>query len=62
MVLQIILPASRVYLPWVLLPFTMTIGFIGYTIEWKIRRNKITEAPKSIFEQREERRLRELKD
>ena len=62
MVLQIILAASRVYLPWVLLPFTMTIGFIGYTLEWKIRGNKVTEAPKSIAEQREERRLRELKD
>ena len=60
MVLQIVLASSRVFLPRILLPFTMTIGFIGYTLEWTIRGNKITEAPKSIAEQREERRLREL--
>lgn len=62
MVIQIILAASRAYMPWILLPITMTIGFVGSTIEWKLRGDKPIEPPKSIAEQRDERRLREMKD
>ena len=62
MVIQIILAASRSYVPWILLPITMTIGFIGSSVEWKLRGNKPIEAPKSIAEQRDERRLKEMKD
>lgn len=62
MVIQIILAVSRAYLPWILLPFTMTIGFIGSSIEWRLRGNKPIEAPKSIAEKRDERRLKEMED
>ena len=63
MVLQaFIIRVVRAYAPWILLPVTMTIGFIGYNLESVIRRKfgRTIEQPKSIDEQREERRLREM--
>ncbi len=52
----------RVYAPWVLLPVTMTIGFIGYNLETaaRTRYGKTIEQPKSIEEQRQDRRLKEM--
>ena len=48
--------------PQILLPITITVGFIGYTIEGYVRSRSppALEASKSISELREERRLQEL--
>ncbi len=62
MVWQLIIQGVRVYAPWVLLPVTMAIGFIGYSLENVIRQRygRAIEQPKSINEQRQERRLKEM--
>ena len=61
MVWQLVVGAVRVYAPWIMLPVTITVGYIGYSLEWMIRKPRNLEGPRSIQEQREERRLEELK-
>ena len=60
MVWNIILSGARSYAPWIMLPVTVTVGFIGYNLEWAVRSSKPVEAAKSTQEQREERRLKEV--
>ena len=60
MVWQIVVGVVRAYAPWIMLPVTITVGYIGYSLEWMIRKPNL-EGPKSIQEQREERRLEEMK-
>jgi len=48
------------YFPQVLLPVTITVGFIGYSIETYIRSPPPVEKSKSVSELREERRLRQM--
>lgn len=59
MVWNIIINAARVYAPWIMLPITMTIGFIGYNFENLVRRPKSIKT-QSTLERREERRLKEM--
>ena len=60
MVWNLIINAARVYAPWIMLPVTMTIGFIGYNFENLVRRPKSIPKVESTLERREERRLKEL--
>ena len=60
MVWQLVFGAVRAYAPWIMLPVTITVGYIGYSLEWMIRKPRNLEL-KGIQEQREERRLEELK-
>ena len=49
--------------PQIMLPITITIGFIGYSIENYFRRPQLPDAmSQSVIEIREERRLKELED
>ena len=58
---QIAIQIAKRYFPQVMLPITITIGFIGYSIETYWRPLKPLEGrPKSVSELREERRLREM--
>ena len=58
---QIAIQVVKRYFPQILLPITITVGFIGYSIENYIRPpRQLTQQSKSISEQREERRLKEM--
>ena len=57
---QIVLQVAKRYFPQILLPITITVGFIGYSIETYIRPPQPAEKSKSVSEIREERRLRKL--
>lgn len=48
------------YFPQIMLPITITVGFIGYSIENYLRPPKALPSSKSTTERREERRLKEL--
>jgi len=52
----LILNALRIYTPYLLLPVTMTVGFIGYNLEDWLR-NYEERKPKSIVEERLDRGL-----
>ncbi|GFR85016.1 small integral membrane protein 12-B [Elysia marginata] len=57
---NIIFNAARVYAPYITLPFAAVVGFIGYNLEWTIRKEKNTPYKAvSIVEERNERKLRE---
>jgi hypothetical protein len=59
--LQLGLTFVKRFFPQLMLPFTITVGFIGYSIENYLRAPvKVAERPKSISELREERRLKDL--
>ena len=60
MVWTLIVSAVRAYAPWIMLPVTMTIGFIGYNFENFVRRPKSILKVESTLERREERRLKEM--
>ena len=60
MVWNVIINAVRVYAPWIMLPITMTIGFIGYNFENLLRGSKSLPKVESTLERREERRLKEM--
>ena len=51
---------ARRYFPQIMLPITITVGFIGYSIESYFRSPVAPANTKSTSEMREERRLREL--
>jgi hypothetical protein len=51
---------ARRYFPQLMLPVTITVGFIGYSIENYLRPPIAPPTSKSTSEMREERRLREL--
>ena len=53
---------ARRYFPQIMLPITITIGFIGYSIENYLRPPVAPANSKSRSEMREERRLKELAD
>jgi len=55
----IILNALRVYTPYVLLPVTMTVGYLGYNLENWLRKND-EKKPKSLMEERADRNLDSL--
>lgn len=57
---QIAVQVAKRYFPQILLPVTITVGFIGYSIETYIRPPQPAEKSKSVSEIREERRLRRL--
>ena len=57
----IIFSAMRTYSPYILFPVAVVIGAIGYTIENKVIRSKVTPSRTlSIAEEREERFLAQL--
>ena len=57
----IIFSAMRTYSPYILFPVAVVIGAIGYTIENKVIRRKVTPSRTlSIAEEREERFLAQL--
>lgn len=60
MVWNIILSGVRSYAPWIMLPITITVGFIGYNVEWAVRTPQLVEPPASTQERREERRLKDI--
>uniref|UniRef100_A0A8C7X6L0 Small integral membrane protein 12 n=1 Tax=Oryzias sinensis TaxID=183150 RepID=A0A8C7X6L0_9TELE len=56
----LLLTALRTYAPYVTFPVAFVVGAVGYNLEWFIRGTpKPQEEEKSIFEQREERKLQE---
>lgn len=57
---QIAIQILKRYFPQVLLPITIVVGFIGYSIENYVRPAKAVERSKSVSEEREERRLRQM--
>jgi hypothetical protein len=60
MVWPIILQAARVYAPYVVFPFALVVGFVGYNFEWLVRGSESTLAkPYSIAEERDKRMLEE---
>lgn len=59
--LQLALTFVKRYFPQLMLPVTITIGFIGYSIENYLRKPvEAPERPKSVSELREERRLKDI--
>lgn len=61
----IIINAVRVYAPYVVWPVAAVIGFIGYNLETGVRGEEGMNTPAkshSIIEEREERRLQEIKE
>jgi len=52
----IILTALRSYAPYVMLPITMTVGYIGYNLENWMHKN-VEKKPKSLVEERADRNL-----
>lgn len=60
MIWNIVMSGVRRYAPGIMLPVTITVGFIGYNLEWAVRTSKPVETVKSTQEQREERRLKEV--
>lgn len=59
MVLNIIIPLVRRYVPFVMLPVAVVIGTIGYNIETLIS-DRYTPSKKSVLQDRDERLLQEL--
>ena len=57
---QLALQIAKRYFPQIMLPITITIGFIGYSIENYLRPPVAPPTTKSTSEMREERRLREM--
>lgn len=56
--------ALRTYAPYVTFPAALVIGFVGYNIEKRIRRDRdksLTYLSKTVPQEREERQLNELK-
>lgn len=53
-----ILAAGRAYAPWVVLPFAVVVGAIGYNLE-NVLSDKQTPWKKSAIERRQERLLQE---
>lgn len=62
MVLQLIVSGIRAYAPWIMLPFTITVGYIGYKLEGYVRRPRPIQPSLSVEEKRLERQLNELND
>lgn len=60
MAYQLVLNVVRQYAPWVMLPITMTVGYIGYKMEGWFRKPNSLEPPRSTEEVRHERLLKEL--
>ena len=58
---QLAIQIVKRYFPQIMLPITITVGFIGYSIENYLRPQvKPPTSSKSTSEAREERRLREM--
>lgn len=57
---QIAVQVAKRYFPQAMLPITITVGFIGYTIESSLRSPRTVERSRSVAEMREERRLEEM--
>lgn len=63
MVWPLILAGARTYAPYIVFPFAVTVGAIGYVIETKLRnQEKWQEAPESTLEERSSRQLDKLLD
>lgn len=61
MLQQVAVTLVRRYFPQILLPITMAVGFIGYSIENYLRKPvQAGELSKSTSELREERRLKSM--
>jgi len=52
----IILNALRIYTPYLLLPVTMTVGYVGYNLEDWLFKN-VEKKSKSLIEERADRNL-----
>ena len=52
---QIVLQVAKRYFPQILLPITITVGFIGYSIETYIRPPQPAEKSKSVSETKDEK-------
>jgi len=52
----IILNALRIYAPYILLPVTMTVGYVGYNLEDRLFKN-VEKKSKSLIEERADRNL-----
>lgn len=57
---QIAIQLLKRYFPQVVLPIAIVVGYIGYSIETRLRPPRQVEGQKSASERREERRLEEM--
>jgi len=57
--LPFVLALLRTYAPYIVLPFAVVVGTVGYTVEHAIRGDKQTPFRNSIIEERNERFLKE---
>lgn len=63
MVWPVILAGARVYAPYLVFPFALTVGAIGYVFETRFRnQDKWQKAPESTLEERSNRQLDKLLD
>lgn len=60
MVYQLVINAIRVYAPWIMLPITITVGYVGYKFEGWFRKPQALEPAESVEEIRLERKLKEF--
>ncbi|KAI2804301.1 hypothetical protein BLOT_003282 [Blomia tropicalis] len=62
--IPIIVGLARAYAPYVVFPFALVIGTIGYNIEWKLRdKNNPNGGQKiSVEKERDERLLQQLEE
>lgn len=60
--LQVVLVLVKRIFPQIMLPITITVGFIGYQLEGYLRspRPELEADSKSVIEQRQERMLRDM--
>lgn len=57
---NVILAAARTYAPIITLPIAIVVGFIGYNAESILSTKTTPHREKTVLEEREERKLREL--
>lgn len=59
--MNIFITAIRAYAPWVMLPVSGAIGFVGYHMEWWLRKGEDQAKDKdSVSQQRDERKLEQF--
>lgn len=57
--MNVIVQLARTYAPWIMLPASATIGFIGYKMEWWLRTDDQAKDRVSVQQQRDERKLQQ---
>lgn len=55
--MNVIVQLARTYAPWIMLPASATIGFIGYKLEWWLRTDDQAKDRVSVQQQRDERQF-----